>query len=130
MQSVLIPNHSGLPDHHFDQMLREPLEIRIISEHVFMLFSQRFLRIHSGFQVSLFGVIRMHEIIIRHWESGAHYVFDIDLRRVEQLSYVLVSLLLVVLVLVPGLDRFPVPLKHYEICIEQQNDIVLHLLLI
>ena len=118
MQSVLYANHSGLPDYHFDQMLRESLEIRIISEHIFVLFSQRFFRIYSGLQISLFGVIRMHEIIIRYWEPGAHYVFDIDFWRVEQFCYVLVSLLLMVFVLVPGLDRFTVPLKYNEISIE------------
>ena len=118
MQSVLYPNHSGLPDYHLDQMLRESLEVRIISEHIFVLFSQRFLGIYSGLQISLFGVIRMHEIIIGYWEPGAHDVLNVDLWGVEQFCYVLVPFLLVVFVLVPGLYRFTVPLKYNEICIE------------
>lgn len=72
----------------------------------------------------------MHEVVIWHWETVLHDEVDVDLRGVEELGDVLVALLFVASCLVPGFYGVAVPLQHYEIRIKQQDDIVLHLLLV
>ena len=55
------------------------------------------------------------EVVVRDRESVIHDIVNINLRRVEEFSYVLETFGLMVLLLPPGLDRFPIPFNHIEI---------------
>ena len=72
----------------------------------------------------------MHFIVDGDWKPVLHDVVDILFGRVKELSDVFIALLLMVLIVFPGFGCFAIPLKHHEIGIEQENDVILHLLLV
>lgn len=119
-----------MPHDYPNQVLCEALKVRIISKHILMLLPKCLFRIDPWLEIPLLGVIGMDEVVVGDGETWLHDEVDVYLWRVEKLGNVLVSLLLVVLTLIPSLDRFAIPLQHNEVGIQEQDDIFLHLLLI
>lgn len=111
-------------------MLCKPFEVGVVGNHVLMLFSQPFLRVHPRLEVPLFRVIGEHPVVIRYWEPVLHDVVDIYFRRVEQLRDVFVPLHCMVVAILPILCILSIPFHYDKISVEQQDNVIFHLLLI
>jgi hypothetical protein len=98
-------------------VLRKAFEVRVVGNHVFVLFSKSFLGVHSRLEVALFGVIGEDPIIVRHWEAVLHDVVNVYFGRVEQLRDMFIPFHGMVAVILPILGVFSVPFNYNEICV-------------
>lgn len=70
-----------MSNHHLYQVLGKSLQVGIVSDGVLVLLS--LLGIDSGLEISFFGVVWMHSVVVGHWEPVLHDVFHIDFGRIE-----------------------------------------------
>ena len=95
-----------------------------------MLLAESLLRIDPGLQVALLGVVGVDVVEVGNREAGVHDGVDVNFGLVEELGDVRVVLLLVVAAFLPTLHGRPVPLDHHEVRIQQQDDLIFHLLFV
>lgn len=95
-----------------------------------MLFSQPFLGVYSGLEVPLFGVVRKNPVVVGHWEAILHDVVNVYLGGVEQLGNMFISFHIMVVVILPVFGILSIPFNHNEVCVQQQDNVIFHLLLV
>jgi hypothetical protein len=57
----------------------------------------------------------VNKIIVGDWKPALHDCVDIQFRLVKKFRNMFISLLLVILILVPGFDCLTIPLQDHEI---------------